>query len=153
MVNLSNPEPPPDNMMPPLLTSRSYVEFDALRLVYSEPLAVGSVPPANAYTIRIDGLPVAIEEGNEGVTVHQMVVAITLAQEASQGQTVTVSYTPPTEDPVQDLAGDPAAALDDVEVRNLLDGPPPPPPDTTRAKREVRVGVRQYPEAYIQRGP
>ena len=44
---------------------------------------------------------------------------------------VTVSYTPPTEDPVQDLAGDQAAALDNVEVHNLLDGPLPPPPDTT----------------------
>ena len=131
VVNLSDPEPPPDNMMPPLLTSRSYVEDVDLYLVYNELLAEGSVPPASAYTIRIDGTAVAIEEGNDGVTVHQMHVRIVLAQVASQGQTVTVSYTPPPEDPVQDLAGDQAAALDNVEVHNLLDGPLPPPPDTT----------------------
>ena len=88
VVNLSDPEPPPDNMMPPLLTSRSYVDFD-LYLVYNELLAEGSVPPASAYTIRIDGTAVAIEEGNEGVLVHQMLVIIQLAPEASQGQTVT----------------------------------------------------------------
>ena len=130
VVNFSDPEPPPDNMMPPLLTSRSYVDVD-LYLVYNELLAEGSVPPASAYTIRIDGTAVAIEEGNDGVTVHQMHVRIVLAQEASQGQTVTVSYTPPTEDPVQDLAGDQAAALDNVEVHNLLDGPLPPTTPTT----------------------
>ena len=128
--NASDPEPPPDNMMPPLLTSRSYVDGKDLRLVYNETLAEGSVPPASAYTIRVDGSPVAfeIEYGNEGVLVSQMLVVIQLAQAVSQGQTVTVSYTPPAEDPVQDLAGDEAAALDNVEVHNLLDGPLP---DTT----------------------
>ena len=104
--------------------------FGGLGLRYNEPLAEGSVPPASAYTIRIDGSPVAIEEGNDGVTVSEILVFIKLAQEASQGQTVTVSYTPPAESPVQDLAGDQAAALDNVEVHNLLDGPTPPPPPT-----------------------
>ena len=97
--------------------SRASVVGTSLVLVYDESLDAGSVPGPDAFSVKVDGGVATISEAS----IAGSAVTLTLAAAVVAGETVTVSYTVPTgidPAPIQDLAGNDAAALTDEPVHN-----------------------------------
>ena len=82
-------------------------------LYYDEALETGSTPAAGDFTVSAGGSGVSVS----GVAVHLDAVVLTLGSSVAAGQSVTVTYTPGT-NPVQDLAGNDAAALSGQALAN-----------------------------------
>ena len=100
----------------PVLSSAS-VDGVALSLTFNEALEKDSVPSGSAFAVSVAGSARTVD----AVAVSEKVVALTLSSAVTSGQTVTVGYTVPTgadAKPVQDAAGNPAAAFADAEVTN-----------------------------------
>ena len=95
---------------PPLLESATVGET-SLVLTYAEDLDTGSVPAASAYTVTVDGTAVTVSS----VAISGNKVTLTLATAVTQGQTVTVSYTPPASGAVRDVS--------DIEAPGLTNHP------------------------------
>ena len=106
----------PDTTAPVLSTAT--VNGDALTLTYGEALDTGSVPAAGAFTVRVAGATRTVSS----VSVAGSTVTLTLASAAVAGQTVTVSYTAPGTNPIQDAAGNGAAALTNQAATNVTPG-------------------------------
>ena len=90
------------------------VEGTSLVLTHSEDLDTGSVPPASAYTVRVEGngtTPSSVSVGTRTVT-------LTLATPVIDGQVVTVSYDVPASNPLQDVSGRNAPAFNNFAVTN-----------------------------------
>ena len=88
-----------------------------LTLTYDETLDADSTPPGSAFTVSVDGT----DQTPSAVAVAGRVVTLTLATEVTRSDGVTVSYRQPSgadATPLQDLAGNPAAALTDEDVTN-----------------------------------
>ena len=108
-----------DTTMPMLSTAT--VDGASLVLTYNELLDEGSKPPPGAFTVTVDS-----GDGAEPsmVDVSGKTVTLTLAAAVTDRQTVTVSYTVPTEageNPIRDGAQHPAAALTGQAVTNDTD--------------------------------
>ena len=93
----------------PLLQGAA-VDGATLTLTYDEPLDPASAPAAGAYTVTVDGSAVSLA-ATDPVAVTGSAVTLTLAAAVRADAAVTVSYTPPADDPVQDLAGNAAGWL------------------------------------------
>ena len=105
----------------PLLTDTSAptlgtatVNGTALVLTYNEALDEDSEPATSAYEVTVAGSTVSVSD----VSVSGMAVTLTLGTAAVAGQTVSLNYTVPASNPVQDTAGNDAAALTDQAVTN-----------------------------------
>ena len=102
---------------------------DKLTLIFNEDLDIGpgKLPPASAFTVKADGVEVTVQDVEVlfGLDEFILVPSSTI----KQGQTVTVDYSVPTTNPIQDAAGNPAVAFTDFEVTNnsTVDGTPPVP--------------------------
>ena len=107
-----------DGAAPTLSTAT--VEGSSLVLTYNESLDEGSVPATSAYSVSINS---GTGAAPSNVSIDGSAVTLTLATAAVNGDTVTVSYTVPSSNPVQDLAGDDAAALTDQSVTNNTPDP------------------------------
>ena len=109
-----------DTIAPALSTATPpTVDGATLVLTYDEALDGNSVPAADAFTVKVDDSAVAL--ANTGaVAISGSTVTLTLAAATTAGQTVTVGYAVPATGPVQDLAGNDAAALTDQAVINTL---------------------------------
>jgi len=103
----------------PTLSSAT-VSGAALTLTYDEALNGAANPAASAYTVTAGGSPVAVN----AVNVDGATVTLTLATAVTRGQTVTLGYTVPGTAPVQDTAGNSAAALTTQAVINRTAGDP-----------------------------
>ena len=101
--------------LPPGLSTAT-VEGTSLVLTYSEDLDTGSVPATSAWSVKVDG---GAGAAPSSVSVSGKAVTLTLASAVTGGQAVTVSYTVPGSNPVQDESGLAAAALTDRSVTNL----------------------------------
>ena len=101
-----------DNSVP-ILGSAS-VNGRTLTLTYDETLGTTSVPAASAYTVTVAGATVTVSQ----VTISGREVRLTLPSgEVSTGrEVVTVSYTKPSANPVQDVLGYPAAGFTNQAV-------------------------------------
>ena len=110
---------PAQAQTPPTLSSAT-VNGASLVLTYNEALDTTSTPDTSAYTVTVAGSQRTVSS----VTVSGSAVTLTLASAVTDGQAVTVSYTVPGTNPVQDTAGDDAAALSNQTVTNNT-------PDTT----------------------
>ena len=123
--------------LPPNVTEAT-VNGTLLVLTYIEDLDTGSTPAATAYTVTVAGTDVT----PSGVTVAARTVTLTLAAAVTAGQTVTVSYTVPADNPVQDESGVDAPALDDHPVMNNTGVTTNNPPTLANAieDRPARVG-------------
>ena len=99
------------------------VDGATLVLNYGEPLNESSVPAASAYSVSVDG---AAGVAPRSVAVSGNTVTLTLATAAAHGQAVTVGYTAPSSNPVQDANGNDAPNLSAREVTNNT-------PDTSSA--------------------
>ncbi|MYF28971.1 MAG: hypothetical protein F4169_08920, partial [Gammaproteobacteria bacterium] len=96
----------------PVLQSAT-VFTGVLTLTYDEALDETSAPAPGDFSVSLGGA----SEAPSAVTVDAMTVTLTLATHAAPAQAVTVTYTPGTQ-PIQDLAGNDAAALTDHAVTN-----------------------------------
>ena len=108
---------PPIDLTPPNLTNAA-VNGAALTLGYNEPLDSGSVPASSAYAVLVN----AGARSVSAVAVSGSTVTLTLSSPVTSGQTVTLSYTVPATNPVQDVAGNDAAALSGQAVTNNTPG-------------------------------
>ena len=82
---------------------------------HSEDLDTGSVPPASAYTVKVDG-----DAGTNPstVSVGTRTVTLTLSTAVIDGQVVTVSYDMPASNRLQDVSGRNAPAFSNFAVTN-----------------------------------
>ena len=102
----------PDTTAPGL--SSANIASDTLVLAYDETLDSASTPAASAFAVTVAGSSVAVSN----VSVSGKTVTLTLASEASDGDTVSLSYTVPADNPIRDEAENSAAALTDESVTN-----------------------------------
>ena len=101
---------------PPTLT-RATVEGKQLVLSYNEALDEDSEPAGSAYTVTVAGATRTVT----AVAVAGAVVTLTLSgADVAVGQAVTLSYTAPSANPIQDQAGNDAAALSGRAVALLV---------------------------------
>ena len=84
------------------------VDGTSMALIYNEALDTGSVPAASAYSVAFGG---ATGVAPSSVAVVGAKVKLTLSTAATSTDTVTVAYTKPGTNPLQDLAGNDAATL------------------------------------------
>ena len=114
--------------IPPSLNAAT-VDGSSLVLTYNEALDVASVPAASAYSVSVDGSRAA----PSSVDVSGMTVTLTLGTAVMAGQTVTVTYTVPSSNPVQDAAdpGNSAPSFSSQRVENITAEPPGPPTGLT----------------------
>ena len=89
----------------------------SLKLIYSEALKTDSVPAVSDYSVDIAGTAAAPST----VGISGAKVTLTLTTGAASGNTVTVSYTKPSTNPLQDLGDNDAAALSTHAVANYTD--------------------------------
>ncbi|UKJ77883.1 beta strand repeat-containing protein [Azospirillum brasilense] len=102
----------------PTLVSAA-VNGTTLTLTYSE--AMFSVAlDKSAFTVKVNGVVVEISN----IYVYGSTVNVTLAKEVARYKTVTVDYTPPSSNPVQDAVGNSAGALTGRAVVNNTPGDP-----------------------------
>ena len=99
------------------------VNADAVVLTFLEALDEASVPAAAAFTVRVGGVARGLA-ARDPVRVSGSTVTLTLAASVAHRETVTIDYTLPAVNPLRNLAGVAAAALDGQSVTNLT-------PDTT----------------------
>ena len=81
--------------------SGATVDGATVVLTYNEPLDGASTPSSTAFVLRVAGDPVSITE----VSVDGSEVTLTLAAPVPAGQTVSLDYTQPMSNPIQDGSG------------------------------------------------
>ncbi len=87
--------------------SGATVDGATVVLTYNEPLDDASTPSPTAFVLRVAGDPVSIT----GVSVDGSEVTLTLAASVPAGQTVSLDYTQPVSDPIQDASGNKAQSF------------------------------------------
>ncbi|MEX1171243.1 MAG: DNRLRE domain-containing protein [Chloroflexota bacterium] len=107
---------------PPSLTGAT-VDGSSLVLSYDETLDSGSVPAASAFNVQVSGGARSVSS----VGISGSAVTVTLGSPVVSTDTVTISYAVPASNPIQDVAGNDAAALTDQAVTNSTAAEPPPP--------------------------
>ena len=112
----------------PVLRSATTTALE-LKLTYDEALDADSEPAPSAFTVTVPGRRLAVT----GVSASSTNVFLTLASAVRAGETVTVSYTVPAMNPLQDEAGNPAAAFADHPVTNEVSATAPDAPANLEA--------------------
>ncbi len=107
-----------DTTAPTLSTAT--VDGTSLVLTYDEALDEGSEPATSAYSVSVGGVNAA----PSSVDVTGTKVTLTLGTAVTAGQTVTVTYTVPASNPVQDTSDNDAEALTNQSVTNNTNAPP-----------------------------
>ena len=105
----------------PVLSSAS-VTGSTLSLTFDEELDEGSVPAAAAFSVSIGG---GAGASPTTVLISGRVVTLRLASAVTEGQAVTVSYTVPGSNPIQDKLGNDALAFSNESVANNTGCRPP----------------------------
>ncbi len=100
----------------PQLTG-SLLAGTSLVLYYGDTLDTGSTPATGSYTVNAGSTTFTVS----GVSVHANAVELTLGSAPSGN--VTVTYTPPGTNPVQDAAGNDAAELTSLSVSRQASDP------------------------------
>ena len=101
------------NLVP--LLDTAVVDGDELVLTYYEDLDTNSKPAPSAFSVSVDGTAAAPSSVD---TISGKTVTMTLASAATSGQTVTVTYTVPTSNPLQDESELDAPAFTGQSVTN-----------------------------------
>ncbi len=116
---VTNHTPEGDTSAPALQSAAA--NNDYVMLTYDEPLDEASTPAADAFTVTVAGTARDLASSNP-VSVSGRTVTLTLASPLSHGETVTVSYAAPSSNPLQDAAGNDAAALNGQAASNRSPG-------------------------------
>ena len=133
-----------DEIAPELL--RAEVDGAHLVLLYREGLDETSTPAEGAFTVTVGGQPRSLAASNP-VAVDGRRIRLTLASAVAHGDTVTVGYTVPTENPIQDRAQNAAAALSDQAVTNHTPEGDTTAPELEEATASTDSVVLTYSEA------
>ncbi len=133
-----------DETAPELL--RAEVDGAHLLLLYREGLDETSTPAVEAFTVTVGGQPRSLAASNP-VAVDGRRVRLTLTSAVAHGDTVTVRYSVPTENPIQDRAGNAAAALNDQAVTNHTPEGDTTAPELEEATASTDSVVLTYSEA------
>ena len=104
-----------DDRDPELEPDGAKVFTDQLTLTYDEPLDGGSVPAKEQFKVSLDG---GTAQAVNAVALSGSKVTLTLARPAVFEQEVTLTYTVPATNPLQDLFGNDAGALTNHLVEN-----------------------------------
>ncbi|BAO30157.1 SwmB domain-containing protein [Sulfuritalea hydrogenivorans] len=108
------------NETPPVFSAAT-VTGSTLVMNYSDALDAAHVPPANAFTIEVNGTPQAAPSA-VAVDAAARTVTLTLAAAVTNGQAVTVSYADPTAGndaaAIQNAIGSDAVSLSNQPVSN-----------------------------------
>ena len=110
------PTPGPIENAPPKIIAANITALGDVILAYSEPLDVDSVPAGSAYSVTVDGTA----QTPTGVTINENTVTLDLTTKVTAGAVITLDYTVPATNPLQDTHDDPAAALSGHTVNNVL---------------------------------
>ncbi len=106
------------------------VHGDSLILNYSELLRSAALPAPADFAVQVDGQTRAVSS----VHIHDDMLVLSLAQTVTQGQSVSLSYTPALTR-IEDQAGNDAAAISNMSVTNTTaDITPPTAPTLTLAQ-------------------
>ena len=130
----------PRETTPPELATAT-VDGPTLTLTYDEALDEASEPSSDAFSVAVGGTGRAVD----GVSVSGSSVILTLGSVVTSEDTVTVSYTVPTDAAaprIQDEAGNPAASFSDQGVENNT----PPPANTPATGAPTITGTAQVGE-------
>ena len=124
----SNPKvgPPVDSTAPAVSTAATSYDGSSIMLTYDENLDVGSVSAASAFAVSVTVNQNLPEEtiritSVSGVSVSGNTVTLTLDPDVQVGDAVTVSYTRPAADALQDAAGNRAVSVSSMTVANMVD--------------------------------
>ena len=119
------PGPIPPQTTPPQLTAAS-INTSTLVLTYvdNESLDTASTPATSAYIVKVNGVAQAAPSA---VVVAATTVTLTTVTPVTGAQVVTLDYTAPAINPIQDLSGNDAASFQNLSVQNntvtpLVDG-------------------------------
>ena len=112
----------------PVLMSATTIALE-LALTYDEDLDADSEPAPSAFSVAVDGASRAVT----GVSASSTKVLLTLASAVRAGDTVTVSYTVPANNPLRDEARNPAASFADHPVTNETPATAPDAPANLEA--------------------
>ena len=125
----------------PTVTS-STVSSTRVVLEFNEALDTSSIPAGSAFTVTqtLNGaVTTKTLAATDPVTVNNSSVILTLATGIAAGSTITVSYTPPAISPLQDLAGNDAAAV--VSKLSTVDATAPTLSSSTPVDNATTVAV------------
>ena len=116
----------------PALDSAELSAATEVRLVFDEVLVSSSVADKSAFSVKVEGSPRTIVSRN----LNSARTKITLVVDPGirPGETVTVSYTKPSTNPLQDAAGNEVASFTDRAVANNLAPIAPEAPTNLHAK-------------------
>ena len=109
-----------DTTGPELVSAEVWASGGLLTLTFNEDLdiTVTKLPPADAFTVKADGVEVAIDTVAAGSQIDQVLLGLPSAA-ISQDQIVTVSYAVPgTDKVIEDIEGNDAPPFTDVRVTN-----------------------------------
>ena len=109
------------DLTPPAL-STSAVYGKTLTLAFNEDLDPGFVPAPSVFRVTVNGVRRHVDPG--GVAIYGANVILTLASPVVSDQTVTVSYNRPTNNPLQDSAGNQVRDFTEDNLPGLYDTAP-----------------------------
>lgn len=98
----------------PPTVSRSEVSGSLIRLIYNEPLNNDLSPSPASYYVTVAGAPRNVTS----VKVEGNMVVLTLSSSVGRNQKVILSYTKPATGLVQDISGNQAATITNLEISN-----------------------------------
>ena len=126
--NQANATPVAGDTIGPVLQRATTTALE-LKLFYDENLDADSEPAPSAFTVTVDAAP----RGVTGVALDETNVLLTLASAVRAGETVTVSYTVPANNPLRDEASNPAALFAVHPVTNEAPATAPDAPSNLEA--------------------
>ena len=106
----------------PMVASAA-VDGDTLTVTFDEVLDPNSEPEGTAFAVTVTGPPISLRAGSGTATVSGRKVTVTLDTPVGHGDTVTVSYTKPGSDPLQDAAENEVASFSGQPVTNNTPAP------------------------------
>ena len=108
--------PTPDPSAPTV--KRGQVKAETITFTFDQDLDSGSTPAASAFTVKVDGSTVTLTS-TDPVSISDADLTITLGTAVVAAQKVTVSYTAPSTNPLQDGDGNDAAAFANRKISNI----------------------------------
>ena len=128
------PLPEVDGTPPTLTTAFTFSVNNSatgIALEYNETLDANSIPDPSAFEVKVQNNSVAVNSVTRYTT--DTTLALLLSENPRPGDTITISYTVPGMNPIQDEADNPAAAFTDQAVTNNLAATAPEAPGNLAA--------------------